>query len=316
MRSYIELAERVLRDGEMRPNRTGINTLSVFGGFLSHDIAKDGFPLLSTKRVPFNSVIAELMGFIHGVTSAAAFRQYGTKIWDANANENHAWLANPFRKGTDDLGPVYGNQWRRWIDIQLVNDGSPGSRQQAEALEQSGYELRGDFEEDSPCRTAVYFKVIDQMYDLIEGIKNNPYGRAHVVTAWNPGVLDKVALPACHFAFQCYVRGDYLDLQFHMRSADLFLGVPFNLASYAALLTLLAAMTGKIAGRLTATFGDLHIYENHLDQIKEQITREPRPLPRVTVEIDPDAELLDMGGAAFTLDNYVHHPALHGKMAV
>jgi thymidylate synthase len=305
MDSYTSLVQQVLNEGELRPNRTGINTLGIFGAYFTHNMA-DGFPLLTTKQMSIKPIIAELVGFIHGATSAATFREFGTKIWDANANQEKGWLANPHRKGEDDLGPIYGAMWRRWDDTKIAY--SPADE---ERLEAAGYEY-----ETSIQGGVVYIKVIDQLQDLIDGIKKDPFGRRHIVTAWNPGELDKVALPACHFAFQCYVRGDKLDLQFHMRSTDLFLGAPFNIASYAALLTLLAAMTGKVPGRLSATFGDLHIYENHLEQIKEQITRTPLRLPSFSVDATVNTTLGEVATCLFQLSDYESHTALKGAMAV
>lgn len=319
MHSYHNLVHQVLNLGEKRPNRTGTDTLGIFGGFFVHDMA-DGFPLLTTKQMNLKPVVAELAAFLHGATSAAEFRQFGTKIWDANANDPgrpeapNAWLANPFRKGMDDLGPVYGAQWRHWNDHRIFVESVGDDDDFMEHLKKIGYQIHHTQGIDEGLVRHFMHRRIDQFQNLIDRIKKDPYSRYHMVTAWNPSVVDQVALPACHFAFQCYVRGDYLDLQFHMRSADLFLGVPFNIASYAALLMVIAQLTGKTPGRLSATFGDLHIYENHLDQMREQITREPRPLPKVTLA--PIMSIDDVTADKFTLSDYDPHPALKGAMAV
>lgn len=304
MHSYTGLVHQVLNNGTRRPNRTGIDTISVFGAFFVHDMA-DGFPLLTTKKMAFGPIIGELCGFLKGVTSAADFREFGAKIWDDNANKNEAWLANPFREGEDDLGPVYGAQWRRWEDRRLAL-----TKNEATRYEAAGYE----FECSGYGGSAVYVRHIDQMQELIDGIKKDPFGRRHIVTAWNPADLDKVALPACHTGFQCNVSDGYLDLQWNQRSADLFLGVPFNIASYGALLCVLAHLTDLKPGRLSASFGDLHIYVNHLDQIQEQITREPKALPELT--LGPIMSIDDVTPDKFHLHGYESHPALKGAMAV
>lgn len=285
MKAYLDLVQRIFAEGEMRSNRTGTATLGVFGGTFTHDLL-DGFPLLTTKKMALKNVAAELAGFVAGVTSAAAFRALGTKIWDQNANEEPGWLANPHRAGENDLGRIYGAQWRGWC--------SP-------AYDEGGM----------LCGVGH----TDQLQNLIDGIKRDPYGRRHIVTAWNPGELNRMALPPCHILFQCYVRqGGFLDVQMHMRSTDVFLGLPYNIASYAMLTHLIAILTGLLPGRLMLTFGDLHIYEDHLEQMREQARRAPLPLPELTVRwID---KLEHVTPDIFQIHGYNSHPALAGKMAV
>ena len=285
MKTYLDLIEKVLSEGEFRQNRTGTPSFSLFGEHFKHDL-RSGFPLLTTKHVPFKSIIGELVGFIEGATTAARFRELGCNVWNQNANENQAWLANPYRKGEDDLGPIYGAQWRKWKGSAFIsNHGS------------------------------LVYPCIDQLQNLIDSINTDPFGRRHIVSAWNPAVMDRVALPACHVFFQCYVSRDgHIDMQMYQRSADLFLGVPFNIASYSALLTLIGAMTGLQPRMLHISFGDLHIYENHFDQCMLQVGREPRRLPELTIaskfhfdNLVPDA---------FQLHGYDPHPAIKAPMAV
>jgi thymidylate synthase len=289
-RSYLELLRYIRRNGQFRPNTRSGNTFGIFDARIVADL-RDGFPLLTTKKIPFMSIIAELLGFLRGFDSAAQFRELGTHIWDANANETPAWLANPSRKGEDDLGRIYGVQWRDWGGV-------------------------------------------DQIRRLLEGLTKDPLGRRHIVSAWNVDELHMMALPPCHVLFQCYVetsrdgkRPHVLHLKMTQRSADLFLGVPFNLASYATLLQMIAMAVGYEAGRVTIDMGDVHIYEDHLPQVDEQLSREPRLPPKLHI----DARWLDLAGRfpegdfaeafiktepeAFQLNGYHPWPALPAKMA-
>lgn len=238
----LRLLTSTFRDGNTRKARNA-NVASVFGLSMSIDLTNQGLPFLRGKRVQLDSVIAELIGFLQAADSAHDFRILGTKIWDANANVTGSWVTNENRKGADDLGRIYGVQWRRWR------------------------------------RTNPELRDVDQIDDLIRGLIQEPFGRRHLVSAWNPGELDEMALPPCHYAFQCFVRPVMdgkpvnggiekhraLDMMVHMRSADWFLGVPFNFASYALLLLWLTAQTDLKPGRLYFTFGDAHIYEEHLE---------------------------------------------------
>lgn len=313
MHSYHALVHQVLNLGERRPNRTGIDTIGVFGAYFVHDM-QEGFPLLTTKKMAFGQIVGELCAFLKSATSAAEFREFGCKVWDQNANENASWLANPFRKGEDDLGPVYGAQWRHWNDHRIFVESVGDDDEFMAHLAKIGYQIHHTQGIDEALVRHFMYRRIDQIQNLVDRIKADPFSRYHIVTAWNPSVVDQVALPACHMGFQCYVRGEFLDLQWNQRSADLFLGVPFNIASYAALLCVLAQLTGYKPGRLSASFGDLHIYENHLDQIKEQITRKPLTLPTLT--LDPIMDIDSVTPDKFHLENYQSHPALKGAMAV
>lgn len=327
MKQYLELCALILNEGAVRPSRTGVRTLSIFDPDPLRFDLQTGFPILTTKRVAFNQVKGELLGFLRGCTTAAEFRALGCTIWDANANaagvegSPNAWLTNPNRKGEDDLGRIYGAQWRGWQGPAIVTP---------ERDDHSG-EIIGD-EIDIDVGST-----FDQIDNLIAGLVDDPYGRRHLVTAWNPGELKQMALPPCHYAFQCYVRDEdgqrYLDMKVHMRSVDVFLGLPFNISSYALLLAMLAHVTNYWPGRLTVDMGDAHIYEDHLAGVLTQLRRQPKPATaHLVFGIDkgPDHSVIEGPRYApmsyTTLDQFephnIHlvgydpHPAIAGKMAV
>jgi len=296
MRQYLNLLQDILDNGVRQSNRTGIDTLTLPGAMLKFDL-RDGFPAVTTKKLAFNQVKGELIGFLRGCTSAADFRALGCTVWDANANENAAWLANPARRGTDDLGRIYGAQWRAWD--------APGQWQ--------GHESVG----------------IDQIAIALDKVRNNPTDRRIIVNAWNPAELDQAALPPCHVLFQLlpHVDSKVLHMTMYQRSCDMFLGVPFNIASYALLLELFAAWSGYTAGTLTMFLADAHIYVNHIDQVREQLTREPLPLPKLLLRMDGTAHVDDLETLLAKLDNtsdfptaeligYRHHAAIKAPMAV
>ncbi len=305
MKAYQDLCRNTLRLGKMRDTGKSEPSMGIFGGpDFVHDMA-DGFPLLTTKAMNFRSIEAELIGFLLGVTNVEGFQQLGTKIWNADANKTQ-WLNNPYRRGEGDLGPFYSTQWRKYEHIALI-------RVEKEPIYlKDGYE-RVTIYGSNTGMMCVMRKEIDQLQRLIDGIKANPYGRRHVVSAWNPGELDKVALPACHTMFQCYVRDGHLDLKMYQRAADSLLGIPYNIASYAMLLMLLAGLTGYKPGILTITYGDIHIYQNHLAQVWTQLSREPFPLPEVTMRHVNSLDEVAVG--MFQCHGYESHPALPAKMA-
>lgn len=342
MDDYKKIQQLVLSAGTNRPTRTGMPAMGTFAETFTFDMRGGYFPMVTTREVNFDAIIAELVAFIRGYTSAEDMRMLGTKIWDGNANGAGApgspnkWLTNPHRKGVDDLGPVYGAQWRRWESIKMVTI-PDGEDDGPDARKYSAYIADGyvDVGVTSTGFGQRYFlrKEIDQLQDLIDGIKADPYGRRHVVSAWNPGVLNEIALPACHMMFQCYVSADgCIDLMMYQRSADLFLGVPFNIASYAALTHVIAALTGYKPGTLHMVFGDTHIYENAVIATLEQIRRTPKELPRLMFNtgwrpdnIAPDGDHLEVPVATtldeitphhFYLYGYDSHPAMKVKMAV
>lgn len=282
MRQYLDLLRKVMDEGTMQKNRTGIDAKRIEGAMLQFDM-NDGFPLVTTKKMPFKTILAELIAFIRGVGNTADFRKLGCKIWDQNANENKQWLENPNRKGDDDLGRIYGVQWRGW------------------------YDKNGE---------------VDQLANAIYDIMFNPTSRRIIVTAWNPGELNQMALPPCHLLFQFLVDNDELSICMYQRSCDMFLGVPFNIASYAALLSIVAKLTFKKPKKLIMFLADVHIYENHFDQVNLQLTREPFKLPTIRfnhgfcngktpIHILQNAVPLDI-----ELLDYLSHDAIKGEMAV
>lgn len=293
MRNYLELIRHCVDFGVRQKNRTGIDTYMIPGAMLQFNL-QHGFPILTTKTVNFGAVAAELVGFIRGVDSAAAFRDLGTTIWDANANKNPQWLANPNRKGKDDLGRIYGKQWREWR-----------------------YPAPGSFE------TVV--EEVDQLAVALHSIKNDPTSRRIIVSAWQPAELDQMALPPCHLLYQFLVgQAEHrLHMTMFMRSCDMFLGIPFNISSYALLLSLVAQATGYTAGTLTMFLSDVHIYENHKEQVATQLDREPRLLPALTSPVTPGAgpeKPLEWLEAIIPTDvglaGYDPHPPIRAEMAV
>ena len=256
---------RHVRDfGVEKGDRTGTGTLSVFGYQMRFGLG-DGFPLVTTKKLHFRSIVHELLWFIAGDTNIKYLNENGVSIWDEWADEN------------GDLGPVYGHQWRSWP----APDGS----------------------------------TIDQLYNLIEQIKANPDSRRHIISAWNVAEVDSMALPPCHCLFQFYVADGALSCQLYQRSADIFLGVPFNIASYALLTMMVAQVCGLRPGEFIHTFGDAHLYVNHLEQVDEQLRRDQLPLPTVTLNPDID-NIFDFTFDDIALENYQAHPHIAAKVAV
>ncbi|ADK96671.1 MULTISPECIES: thymidylate synthase [Prevotella] len=264
MQQYLNLLNRILTEGTQKGDRTGTGTLSIFGHQMRFDL-RDGFPLLTTKKLHLKSIIYELLWFLRGDTNVRYLQEHGVRIWNEWADEN------------GELGPVYGHQWRSWPDYKGGT--------------------------------------IDQIKNVVEMIKHNPNSRRMLVTAWNPAEVEDMALPPCHCLFQFYVADGRLSLQLYQRSADSFLGVPFNIASYALLLQMIAQVTGLEAGEFIHTTGDTHLYLNHLEQAKLQLTREPRPLPKM--KINPDVkDIFDFKYEDFELIGYDPLPHIPGVVAV
>ena len=264
MQQYLNLLNRILTEGTQKGDRTGTGTLSIFGHQMRFDL-RDGFPLLTTKKLHLKSIIYELLWFLRGDTNVRYLQEHGVRIWNEWADEN------------GELGPVYGHQWRSWPDYKGGT--------------------------------------IDQIKNVVDMIKHNPDSRRMLVTAWNPAEVEDMALPPCHCLFQFYVADGRLSLQLYQRSADSFLGVPFNIASYSLLLQMIAQVTGLEAGEFIHTTGDTHLYLNHLEQAKLQLTREPRPLPKM--KINPDVkDIFDFKYEDFELIGYDPLPHIPGVVAV
>lgn len=264
MQQYLDLLSRILNEGVHKGDRTGTGTLSVFGNQMRFNL-RDGFPLLTTKKLHLKSIIYELLWFLRGDTNIHYLQEHGVRIWNEWADEN------------GELGPVYGHQWRSWPDYKGGT--------------------------------------IDQIANVLEQIKHHPNSRRMLVTAWNPAEVEEMALPPCHCLFQFYVADGRLSLQLYQRSADTFLGVPFNIASYALLLQMMAQVTGLEAGEFIHTTGDTHLYSNHLEQAKLQLTRTPRPLPKM--KINPDVkDLFAFKYEDFELIDYNPYPHISAEVAV
>jgi thymidylate synthase len=324
MQQYQDLIKTVLETGSWQDNRTGIRTLSVPGAMMRFDLLKDGFPAVTTKKLAFKSVVGELVAFLRGSRSAAQFRALGCKVWDQNANENAQWLANPHRAGEDDLGPVYGVQWRAWPAYKLIDVSKP--LQIADA-QQRGFRAVAPIE-DGGVNKVLLYKALDQLRECLDTIINNPGSRRILFHGWNPADLDAIALPACHLLYQFIPNAGTreISLCLYVRSNDIGLGTPFNLAEGAALLHLVGRLTGYTPRWFTYFIGDAHIYENHLEMVREQLTRAPYPAPRLVIAERVPAfaetgkyapewlERIEPGD--FQLDQYRHHAPISAPMAV
>lgn len=309
MKQYHELLETILERGNDRGDRSGTGTRSCFGLQFRHNLA-EGFPLLTTKKLPFKMIVTELLWFLRGDTNIKYLLENNCHIWSADAyrmykRERHDYVytkaefesmilnEQEFAKKWGDLGPIYGRQWRAWLDAGIDGLGDP------------------------------YQFTIDQIENVIKSIKEDPYGRRHIVSAWNVADIDFMALPPCHCLFQFYVHDGRLSCHLYQRSADVFLGVPFNIASYALLTHIIAHQTSLDVGDLVISFGDVHIYNNHMDQVREQLIRKPMVLPTLVIadRRKPDStwvapnidkyELIDFG-----LLGYDSHPAIKGELSV
>jgi thymidylate synthase len=264
MKQYLDLCRHILSDGAEKPDRTGTGTRSIFGWQMRFDL-KQGFPLLTTKKLNTKAIVHELLWFLRGETNVRPLQAAGVHIWDEWADEQ------------GELGPVYGRQWRSWPS----RDGG----------------------------------TIDQISDLVRRLRTEPWSRRHVVCAWNVADIDRMALAPCHCLFQFYVVDDLLSCQLYQRSADVFLGVPFNIASYSLLTHMVAQVCGLRAHEFVHTLGDAHLYTNHLPQVGLQIQREPRRLPALV--LNPDVK--DIFGFRFedvSFQGYDPHPRIRAEIAV
>ena len=278
--AYLDLLHLVLTEGTEKGDRTGTGTLSHFGAQLRFNLA-DGFPLLTTKKVHFKSIVYELFWFLSGSTHVDYLQANGVRIWNEWST---AEQTARFNRPAGDLGPVYGHQWRNY-----------GASQRED----------GSYNNDG----------VDQITQVIEQIKTNPNSRRLIVSGWNPSEADQVALPPCHTLFQFFVADNKLSCQLYQRSADLFLGVPFNIASYALLTHMVAQVCGLEVGEFIWTGGDCHIYQNHREQVELQLTRELYKLPTLT--LNPDVkDIFAFKYEDISVDGYESHPAIKAKVAV
>lgn len=289
MKQYLELCQYVLKKGYQKADRTGTGTISTFGYQMRFDLQK-GFPILTTKKVHFASIIHELLWFIAGDTNIEYLVKNNVRIWNEWPYKKFM-ASEKYQKETleqfvekikndhhfalefGDLGPVYGQQWRN-------------------------------------------FNGVDQLQELVDNLRNNPFSRRHILSAWNPSEIKNMALPPCHTLIQFYVSADKkLSCQLYQRSADIFLGVPFNIASYALLTIMLAQVCGYQLGDFVHTLGDAHIYSNHLSQINEQLTRSPKPLPTLVIN-EKITNLFNFKFEDFKLEQYDPYPLIRGEVAV
>ena len=264
MKQYQELLKKVLSDGEKNLDRTGTGTISIFGYQMRFNL-QDGFPLLTTKKIHFKSVVYELLWFLSGSTNIGFLKKNNIRIWDEWADED------------GELGPIYGSQWRSW-----------------------------------PSQNN---KKIDQISNVLECIKKNPYSRRHIVSAWNVAEIENMKLPPCHILFQLYVQNNKLSCQLYQRSADIFLGVPFNIASYALLTMMIADQANLEYGDFIHTFGNAHIYLNHQEQVQVQLKRKPKTLPNLIINKNKKS-IFDYDFEDFKLENYNPHDHIKAKVSV
>lgn len=288
MKQYQEICKKALT-GIKKSNRTGIDHIGYHGDMMKFDL-REGFPLVTTKQMAWWTCFAEMLGFLRGYDNASQFRALGCNVWNQNANENKQWLANPNRKGEDDLGRIYGVQARTWKTTDGKDLHSPP--------------INGEIDQIR--------KVVD---DLSRGIDN----RREIVTHWNPGELNQMALPPCPCLYQFGIEGEYLNLSMYQRSCDLPLGVPFNIAGYAWLLSVIAQIVDLKPGIFTHFMHDIHIYENQVAMMKEQLRRIPYELPKLT--INPNIRTLEdletwVTTNDFTITNYQHHETIKYPFAV
>lgn len=288
--AYLNALKDILDNGDSRPDRTGVGTISRFGLQMRFDL-EEGFPAVTTKKLAWKSVVSELLWFIEGSGDERRLAEilHGTRdtskrtIWTENVIADY-WVKRRHQRNAGDLGRVYGVQWRRWRKpLVRINK--------------------------------VVLQNHDQLLELIAGIKDDPYSRRHIISAWNPGELDLMALPPCHMMAQFYVNNGKLSCQMYQRSADMFLGIPFNIASYALFTHMIAQVCNLEVGELIITIGDAHIYENHIEQVNEQLTRKPIELAKLKLNADikviTDFEMKDI-----ELLDYVSHEAITAPMAV
>ena len=301
-KQYQGILRKLVLYGKEKGDRTGTGTLSYFGEQIRHDMS-EGFPLLTTKKMAVKTMMTELKWFLKGDTNIKYLVDNGCNIWNGDAYKKYISKTNEYKGNWPDtieefveriktdsefamkwgeLGPIYGKQWRNWTSQKF-----------------------------NVAKGAGYLLEIDQIHKLIVDIKNNPDSRRLMVSAWNVGELDEMTLPPCHYGFQCYVQDGKLSLMWSQRSVDSFLGLPFNIASYGTLLLLLCEETELQPGELIGNLGDVHLYKNHIQQAKEQIVREPFPLPKIRLK---SVDVLN-GEWDYSIIDYEHHPAIKAPLS-
>lgn len=340
MEQYKRVVRNVLSEGVWQENRTGIRTISAPGQAMEFYLDK-GFPLLTLKKVPIKAIVGELIAFLKGKTNAADFRALGCNVWDQNANENAQWLQNPFRQGLDDLGAIYGDQWRNWPCYKVVPD-MPDNQALHVQLRHEGWEQIGwtTPKRHGSCER-IYYRQYDQIRECLRKLIYTPEDRRILFHAWNLAKLDEMALAPCHLLYQFHphIATRKLSLTLYIRSNDLGLGNPFNVAEAALLLQIFAELTAFKPHKLTVFIGDAHIYENHMEMVTEMLAREDKPLPTmewilnsgytakpsemITVEnvhqltVDGCMKVIEaLEPEHFILHNYDPHPAIKAPMAV
>ncbi len=288
--AYLNALKTILEEGARRPDRTGVGTISKFGVQMRFDLTQ-GFPAITTKKLAWKAVVSELLWFIEGSGDEFRLREilhgnrYSDKktIWTDNANAEY-WVGKRLQRHQGDLGRIYGVQWRKWRKPLIrINK--------------------------------VVLQNHDQLLELISNIKSDPYSRRHIITAWNPGELDLMALPPCHLMSQFYVDNGKLSCQMYQRSADMFLGMPFNIASYALFTHMIAQVCNLEVGDLIVCVGDAHIYENHIEQVKEQLSRKPLGTPKL--KLNPEVSVIThFEMQDIELEDYESHDAIKAPMAI
>uniref|UniRef100_A0A0K0FAE0 Thymidylate synthase n=1 Tax=Strongyloides venezuelensis TaxID=75913 RepID=A0A0K0FAE0_STRVS len=283
---YLDLIANILENGKSREDRTGTGTLSIFGAQSRYNIRNGIMPLITTKKTFWKGIVEELLWFISGSTNAKELSARGVKIWDANGSREFLDSLGFTERPEGDLGPVYGFQWRHF-----------GAEYEGVDADYTG-------------------KGIDQLADVIDQIKNNPSSRRIILSAWNPSDLDKMVLPPCHTLVQFYVQDGELSCHLYQRSGDVGLGVPFNIASYSLMTHMIAKICGITTGDFVHTIGDAHIYKNHVDALRQQLTREPYPFPTIRFVGDNLNTIDDFTSDNIILENYKSHPLIKMSMAV
>jgi thymidylate synthase len=314
MENFHNLLSHLLNRGQYKPNRTGVGTFADVGHMLKFDL-REGFPAITTKKLAFNSMKGEFCGLIRGLDNAADFRALGCNVWNQNANETPAWLANPNRKGTDDLGRIYGPQWTAWRDTRYAHTAS-----EANALKESGYLLMAH---DTSKNVWVFERKINQLEEALKTLITDPFNRRIIVNGWRPDEWDLAALPVCHVAYQLICLPDgTLHSTLWQRSFDAFLA--YNISTLALFTHVYARLSGREVGTCTMFISDAHIYESHVEQVREQLSRSHFAAPKLILSenIRQVESLADIKGVFeqiqpddIWLEGYESHAAIKAPMA-